>query len=137
MIWLRSSATLVSELCLAADLGEPTIVKACHAQQQAPSLRFGRISGIGELAACLQRLELMFAFDSREVNVDILHPQLPYGIDPGGIHGLDIGTFLGDMAVFWGVVVADNEMGHVGGEVVLVDSAELFGLFGYFCLKMV
>lgn len=35
------------------------------------------------------------------------------------------------MAVLWGVVFADDEMGGVRGEVVLVDAAELLDSVGY------
>lgn len=38
------------------------------------------------------------------------------------------------MAVLGRVVVADNEMRHVGGEIVLVQAAELGNLLGNVCL---
>lgn len=73
----------------------------------------------------------MFLLDGVEVKVVVaVPPELGHLDDPAGVHGLDVGAFAGDVAVFGSVIFADYEMCHVGREVVLVDAAELGDALG-------
>lgn len=62
-------------------------------------------------------------------------PEISHGIDPAHGHGLDIRALLGDMSILGGIVLADDEVGNVRGQVVLVDAAELVRLLCYCCLR--
>lgn len=76
-------------------------------------------------ATSLECFQAPLLLQGWEVDLLVPHPDVAHGIDPAHGHGLDIGAFLGDMSVLWGIVFADDEVGNVGGQVVLVDAAEL------------
>lgn len=63
------------------------------------------------------------------IDLFVVLPYLAKFFDPGGIHGLDIGAFTSDMAIFGCVVVTNNKMGYVGCEIVFMNTTKL-GNFG-------
>lgn len=87
------------------------------------------------MAARLERLQLPLSLQGGKVDLCVLHPQISHDVNPPGVHRLDVVSFLGDMAVLGRVVVAYNEMGYVGGQIVLVDAAELLCPFGNLGLR--
>ena len=104
--------------------------KAGRADQEC-SAGFGcAVDQVGFAAARLERLQFPFLLEGNEVDVGVLDPELAYGFDPAGGHGLDVGTLLCDMAVLGGIVVADDEVSTIGGEVVFVLAAEFVGFAG-------
>lgn len=86
-------------------------------------------------AACLECLQTPLLLQGLEVDLLVPDPDIPHRIDPAHGHDLDVGAFLGDMSVLGGVIFADNEVGDVGGQVVLVDAAELFCIACYCGLR--
>lgn len=95
---------------------EPTIVKARQADEQLAT-------AASVAAISLKRLQAPFRLERLEVDRLCHGEEAADGIDPACSHGLDVGSFLGDMAVFRRVVLADNQMRHVRGEIVLVRAA--------------
>jgi hypothetical protein len=67
-------------------------------------------------------------FESIKINLLVVLPKLGHGLDPLSVHGFDIGSLAGDMAVLGGVIIADDEVRYIGRQVVLVDATKL----GYF-----
>lgn len=65
-----------------------------------------------------------------------LAPVVAAGDDEGGEEDLDVGALAGDVLVFGGVDAADDEVGDVVAEVVVVDGAELFCDLGDFGLEV-
>lgn len=87
-------------------------------------------------AARLESFQTPLLLHGPEVNLLVPDPDIPHRIDPAHGHCLDIGALLGDMSVLGGVIFADDEVGDVGGQVILVDAAKLVGLLCYCCLRV-
>jgi len=66
--------------------------------------------------------QTVFLVESVEVNLLVLHIRSANGMDPLGSQYADVGSFFCCMPAFWGIDVADYEMGHVGSQVETVDS---------------
>jgi hypothetical protein len=81
--------------------------------------------GRGFAAGYLEGAQLPFLLQGEKVNVDVFDPEIANGLDPTSGHCPDVRAFFGDMAVFGGVVVADNQVGAVRRQVVLVLATEL------------
>ncbi len=75
--------------------------------------------------ADLEGSQLPLPLEGGVVYGRVVAPQLGEGLDPSGVHGLRVGEGLGGVAVFGGVIVADEKVGHVNGEVFRVDAAEV------------
>lgn len=54
--------------------------------------------------------------------------------NPSRVHGFDVGSLAGNMTVFRRVIIADNEMSYVWGQIVFVKTPKLFDLGGDFGL---
>lgn len=116
--------------------GRRTVLETGQTASQSRSLVLDGVGAVGFAAAGLEGLELPADLQGSEIELVVLHPQRPHGVDPAGSHGLDVGPFLGDMAVLGGVVVADDEVGDVGGQIVLVDAAHVGSALGNLALYM-
>lgn len=117
--------------------GRRTVLETGQTAPQSLSLALGRVGAVGIAAAGLEGLELPAVLQRSEVEVVILHPQGPHGVDPAGGHGLDVGPFLGDVTVLGRVIVADDEVSDIGGQVVLVDAAHVGSALGNLALYVI
>lgn len=67
----------------------------------------------------------MFLFECIEVEVVVaVLPEIGDGDYPAGVHGLDVGTFPCDMAIFGGIIVTHDKMRDVWSEIILVSSSQ-------------
>ena len=78
---------------------------------------------MGQGASRFESLKLVLLFELEEVDRIVVLPEIGDGVYPGGVHGADVLSLAGDVAVFGRVIVTDDEVGYVGGEVVLVHAA--------------
>ncbi len=115
-------------------MGRRTVLETGQAAYQSLSLTLGRVGAAGKATTCLEGPQPPEGFQGSKVDLFVLNPQSPHGINPASSHGLDIGSLLGDMTVLGRVVVADDEVGDVGREVVLVDAAHVGSALGYLAL---
>lgn len=113
-----------------------TVLETGQAASQSLPLAVVRVGAVGIAAARLEGLKLPAVLQRSKVELLVLHPQCPHGVDPAGRHGLDVGPFLGDVAVLGRVVVADDEVGDVGGQIVLVDAAHVGSALGNLALHV-
>jgi hypothetical protein len=100
------------------------VFKTGHAAEKLSTSRFGTVRGWFS-SARLKRAQLPLLFERQKVNLDVFYPEITDSLDPGGDHDPNIWPFLRNMAVFGGVVVADDQVGAIGGEVIFVLAAEL------------
>lgn len=100
------------------------VFKTGHAAEKLPTSRLGPVRGWFS-SARLERAHLPLLFERQEVDLDIFYPKITDSLDPSGDHDPDVRPFFRNMAVFGGVVIADDQVGAVGGQVIFVLAAEL------------
>lgn len=135
VFWVRELASVCQPGVPDQPREQHTIVEARQAAVQSclgPNLQV-IVQGAASRLECLQTPLLL---QGPEVDLLVLDPEVPHGIDPAHGHCLDVGALLGDMSVLGGVIFADDEVGNVGSQVVLVDAAEFICLLCYCCLRV-
>lgn len=119
----------VSALCSGCGQGKGrgrTLFYTAHAAPEfASQTDLSIFSVVQGTAASLEGLESPLLLQGTEVDGIVSYPAVPHGVDPAHGHRLDIGSGFGDMSVLCGVVLAYNEVGCPGGEIVLVASSQL------------